>query len=216
MNPRVVAVAIAAVGAFTAAGVYARPAPHSRPTAAFPALACGSERWAVKTLTDPAASKINFAKVKSTTVEGLRHLKVPTNLKATSLRRTGAERTVYSVSALLMSMKREDDSDIHLVIADPKLGGSMIVEFPSDTCTVGAAPSLRAAMTQARTDLATACGGEAGSTAVTLTGTATISGVGFFDLIHGQAGVAPNGIELHPVLTFTSTNCQRVTVKHRG
>jgi hypothetical protein len=216
MSPRVVAVAIIAAGVFTSAGVYARPAPESRPVTEFPALACGSERWAVKTLTDPAASKINFAKVKSTTVEGLRHLKVPKNLKATSLRRTGAERTVYSVNALLMSMKREDDADIHLVIADPKLGGSMIVEFPSDACTASAAPVLRVAMTQARADLAAACGGEAGGSAVTLTGSATISGVGFFDLIHGQAGVAPNGIELHPVLTFTSTNCQRVAVKHRG
>jgi hypothetical protein len=28
----------------------------------------------------------------------------------------------------------------------------------------------------------------------------TVVGVGFFDFIHGQTGVAPNGIELHPVL----------------
>jgi hypothetical protein len=28
----------------------------------------------------------------------------------------------------------------------------------------------------------------------------TLFGVGFFDVIHGQRGVAPNGIELHPVL----------------
>jgi hypothetical protein len=27
-----------------------------------------------------------------------------------------------------------------------------------------------------------------------------MTGVGFFDRIHGQTGVAPNGIELHPVL----------------
>jgi hypothetical protein len=27
----------------------------------------------------------------------------------------------------------------------------------------------------------------------------TIKGLGFFDEIHGQTGVAPNGIELHPV-----------------
>ena len=27
-----------------------------------------------------------------------------------------------------------------------------------------------------------------------------ITGVGFFDYIHGERGVAPNGIELHPVL----------------
>jgi hypothetical protein len=36
-----------------------------------------------------------------------------------------------------------------------------------------------------------------------LSGTATIEGVGFLDFLHGQRGVAPNGIELHPVLRFT-------------
>jgi hypothetical protein len=30
-----------------------------------------------------------------------------------------------------------------------------------------------------------------------------VTGIGFFDFIHGQAGVAPNGIELHPVLGIT-------------
>jgi hypothetical protein len=28
----------------------------------------------------------------------------------------------------------------------------------------------------------------------------TVRGVGFFDFIHGQNGVAANGIEIHPVL----------------
>jgi hypothetical protein len=27
-----------------------------------------------------------------------------------------------------------------------------------------------------------------------------VRGVGFFDRIHGQTGIAPNGIELHPIL----------------
>ena len=31
-----------------------------------------------------------------------------------------------------------------------------------------------------------------------------------------NAGVGPNGIELHPALSFASVNCQRVAVKHRG
>jgi hypothetical protein len=38
-----------------------------------------------------------------------------------------------------------------------------------------------------------------------ITGTATITGVGFFDFPHGQTGHAPNDIELHPVLKFTGT-----------
>ena len=35
-----------------------------------------------------------------------------------------------------------------------------------------------------------------------LTGKATIRRIGFFDYLHAQTGVAPNGIELHPVLGF--------------
>jgi hypothetical protein len=40
-----------------------------------------------------------------------------------------------------------------------------------------------------------------------LLGTATIYRVGFFDRKHKQIGLADNGIELHPVLTFKSSNC---------
>jgi hypothetical protein len=36
-----------------------------------------------------------------------------------------------------------------------------------------------------------------------------LTGVGFWDEIHGQTGVAPNGIELHPVLSFGGT-CRRL------
>src|SRR5207245_1819994 len=30
-----------------------------------------------------------------------------------------------------------------------------------------------------------------------------VRGVGFFDFLHGQTGVAPNGIEIHPVLNVS-------------
>jgi hypothetical protein len=195
-----------AVGATV--GVFGRMTPaHTAPTV--PLGLCGTERWSVKTLTDAAASKVAFATSKSRTIEKLRHLKPPAILKGSTPRRA-SERTVYHVTALLMMMRREDDSDIHLVLADPKLGGSMIAEFPASSCTVGADAKERTAMDSARDDLAAACGGLPGSTPRTLTGTATLTGVGFFDPIHGQVGVAPNGIELHPVLSFTSANCKRV------
>ena len=35
-----------------------------------------------------------------------------------------------------------------------------------------------------------------------LHGNVVVIGVGFWDILHGQAGVAPNGIELHSVLSF--------------
>lgn len=208
MRSRTLASVIVVVAVGATVGVFGRMTPaHTAPTV--PLGLCGTERWSVKTLTDAAASKVAFATSKSRTIEKLRHLKPPAILKGSTPRRA-SERTVYHVTALLMMMRREDDSDIHLVLADPKLGGSMIAEFPASSCTVGADAKERTAMDSARDDLAAACGGLPGSTPRTLTGTATLTGVGFFDPIHGQAGVAPNGIELHPVLSFTSANCKRV------
>src|SRR5262249_42885942 len=32
---------------------------------------------------------------------------------------------------------------------------------------------------------------------------ARVTGVAFFDFFHGQTGVAPNAIELHPILAYT-------------
>jgi len=41
--------------------------------------------------------------------------------------------------------------------------------------------------------------------------TVTVTGVGFFDLLHGQSGAAPNGIELHAVLDICfGTDCASI------
>jgi hypothetical protein len=106
------------------------------------------------------------------------------------------ERTTYRVRASLLEMKLEDDSDIHLVIADPsKRRATVIAEFPAASCMAGASRIARTKMRRARNALVAACGSPSRSFK-RLVGTATISGVGFFDQIHGQTGVAPNGIEL--------------------
>jgi hypothetical protein len=172
---------------------------------------CGHERWLVKTLTDTAAANVDLAHFTSKTVEELRRLNVPKSWSNDSPRIAPVETTIYRVNALLMAMKREEtDSDIHLVIADPKVGGSMIAEFPADGCTGTASPEARSLMKGARDAIAAACGGEPGKSFVTLRGRAILSGVGFFDRIHKQGGVAPNGIEIHPVLKFESLSCERV------
>jgi hypothetical protein len=183
---------------------------------------CGEERWGIKTLTDANAGDVDFAHPKVKTVETLRRLndkgtassgKPPTGITASTPRRAPVETTVYKVQALLMSVRREEDKDYHLVIADPKIGGSMIVEFPHATCTTDADPVRRAQMQGAVAALESACGplpGLTSSKVVTLQGKATITGVGFFDLIHGQGGVATNGIELHPVVGFTDATCKKV------
>lgn len=174
---------------------------------------CGKERWAVKTLTDGSdAAKVDLTHPETMiTVEDLRRLSRPKSWGIKSPRLSPVETTTYRVKALLMSMTREDDSDIHLVIADPRIGGSMIAEFPAEACTAGASSEGRLLMKQARDAIATACDGEPPKKKfVTLTGQATIAGVGFFDPVHRQGGVAPYGIELHPVVAFESSTCKRV------
>lgn len=60
-------------------------------------------------------------------------------------------------------------------------------------------------MQAARNALTTACGSAPSGSFKSLSGTGTVTGVGFFDVIHGQTGVAPNGIELHPVVSFSGS-----------
>lgn len=48
---------------------------------------------------------------------------------------------------------------------------------------------------------------------------ATVTGVAFFDFLHGQTGVADNGIELHPVTSIqfpTDTNDCELSAKARS
>jgi len=171
------------------------------------AASCGVERWAVKTLTDPAARTVSLTP-KATTVRALRRLPAPVGVRGRP-RIPGVETTTYRVRASLVEMKLEDDEDIHLVIAEPgRPRLTMIVEFPSPGCTVGAPAAARARMARARRAVVAACGEPSESSFTRLQGVATITGVGFFDVIHGQRGVAPNGIELHPVLGFTQAACK--------
>jgi hypothetical protein len=54
---------------------------------------------------------------------------VPASWSSKAPRLAPLETTTFRVSVLLMSMIREDDADIHLVVADPK--GVVLLElFP--------------------------------------------------------------------------------------
>jgi hypothetical protein len=163
------------------------------------ATACGVERWSIKTLTDPVGKTLRFIP-RLTTITHLRRLRAPVNLPSTRIR--PVEVTTYRVRARLVAAKVEDDSDIHLVIADPASGATMIAELPAFPCTIGATAADRKLIQRARASFVRACGLPE-DFYTDLNGTATVTGVGFFDFLHGQRGVAPNGIELHPVIGFS-------------
>lgn len=178
------------------------------PSAAASAV-CGVERWPVKTLSDPDAEDVSFTP-KSTTVSALRAKPAP-KVTSSTPRIAGVETTTYKVRAKLIKYALEDDHDIHLVISSPSsTAKTMIVEFPDPSCP-GVRDSLKkTAIGHARSAISTACGNPS-THFHDLEGTATISGVGFFDVKHPtpQTGVAPNGVELHPVLGFTDAVCSR-------
>jgi hypothetical protein len=165
------------------------------------AVRCGSERWGVKTLSDPRADEVDFSP-RDTTVARLRRLSNP-GVGSDDPRTAPVEFRTYRVRARLKLAKKEEDRDIHLVIGAPSAPRkTMIVEFPMVRCQGAASSIKKGAMRRARHRLLTACGDIGSSSFKQLHGIARITGVGFWDINHGQTGIAPNAIELHPVLRF--------------
>jgi hypothetical protein len=175
-------------------------------SAAPASAACGVWRWDVKTLSDPLRTAVDFSAIPKNLLR-LRRLTAPSSLGSTTPRLPGIERHTYDVRAQVVEAKVEDDEDIHLVIASRRYPNrTMIVEFPNPNCI--ASGFKRDRMRAARREVLDACGSFSTSSFTTLRGNVRIKGVGFWDEIHGQTGVAPNGIELHPVLRFRGT-CSR-------
>lgn len=159
---------------------------------------CGVERWSIKTGTDSGASAINLSTYVSSTIYNMLQSAKPATLPANS-RISPRETTQYSLSGTLTKYAKEGDSDYHLVIQD-SAGRTMIVEIPAPNC-VGAGSPFGPGVTNARRQF------DARFTATTSFKTTstpvTVRGVGFWDFLHGQTGVAPNGIEIHSVLNIT-------------
>jgi hypothetical protein len=142
---------------------------------------CGTERWTVKTLQDRPA----LLPIQTTTIAALITQAKPSPLPGN---RAPFERHQFRITAQVVRVHSEDDGDLHLVLQDAA-GHTMIAEAPTAACNAGATTQRRQQMAQART-------------AVKVCGKAEIVGVAFFDFFHHQDGVAPNEIELHPILSF--------------
>ena len=177
------------------------------------------QRWSVKTGADAGAGNLVGLAPTPTTIASLRALAVPAVLPPDG-RSQGAEETVWELSATLTGYKHESDGDYHLVIADDQRN-TMIAEIP-DPAALAPGSFFAAQITAARQafdeqfglhEAAAAAAPEAAPAAApefaaaavapALTRVAesvTLQGLGFFDFAHGQDGVAPNAIELHPVI----------------
>ncbi len=158
---------------------------------------CGVERWSVKTLTDPRAGQVNLAP-KSATVEELAALTAPDGFSRNA-ERLDLELQTYTVVATLVEFKQETDSDIHLVIVGES-GQSMIAEIPEPGCAQGS--PVQAQIARARAQFIDRFGQPSRTSWHQVNAPVRVTGVLFFDVHHGQTGVAPNAVELHPVIAI--------------
>ena len=104
---------------------------------------------------------------------------------------------MYRVTAILMEFKEEADSDIHLVILGES-GQSMIAEIPDPKCAQGS--RVLPQISRARAQFIDRFGQPSRTSWDQVDAPIRVTGVLFFDVPHGQTGVAPNAIELPPVV----------------
>jgi hypothetical protein len=163
-----------------AAAVSLPPSSESS-TAAQSRIACGVERWTVKTLQD----RPHLLTLKTTTIAWLASRPKPSPLPGG---RAPFEYHQYRVVAQVTKVIREADGDLHLVLYQG--ADHMIAEAPSAACNSGATAYRRTQMQTAKA-------------AVKVCAKAEVIGVAFFDFFHHQTGVAANEIELHPIIKFS-------------
>ena len=158
---------------------------------------CGVERWSIKTGTDSGAWTINLSSYVSSTIYNFHQSTQPSSLPCCS-RLSPRETTQYRLSGTLIKYNKQTDKDYHLVIKDGA-GRTMIVEIADPNCVSGSA--FASGISRARSQFDARF--TATSTMKTTSTPVTIKGIGFWDYKHGQTGIAPNGIEIHPVLDIT-------------
>ncbi|MBI3500419.1 MAG: hypothetical protein HY063_01380 [Bacteroidetes bacterium] len=155
------------------------------------------KRWDVKTLTDADAVKINFSYA-DTSISALTSI-APQKTVDKNTPRFGIEFRTFRIHCRIREYKLSSDGDYHLVLEDINdPSKTMIGEIPDPNCGAVQTSSHINEINQARKTFETFVE----VTSQVKPGTYIIDGVSFYDEVHGQLGVAPNGIEIHPILSI--------------
>jgi hypothetical protein len=157
---------------------------------------CIGERSLVKAAADPDAASIGAAVI-PTTIAFLRSLPAPRPLPQES-RVAPVEKTMYALTATLTEYRIDENGNAQLVLSDAA-GRKMTAQIPSAACATGSlfAAEIETARRVFEIRLRPTMVWQSTLRAV------EIRGVAFFNFLRGQRGIAPNGLEIHPV-TFLS------------
>lgn len=154
---------------------------------------CGFERQPVKVAADRDKAVISPGP-HDTTIAALIAVPPPRDPEERyDTRYMPVETTTWRVRATLRDISHfEEDGDYDLIIAD-EAGRTMIAEAPDPRCATGSAIGAQIAAVRAK--IAARFPTMPAQPGISV----TVTGVGFFDIIHDVPGQAPNGIELHPI-----------------
>jgi hypothetical protein len=151
--------------------------------------------WPFKIGTDPDARYVSMDPVPTTIAE---LIAIPHVERPPDMRRIPAELRTYTLrDVTLRSFQRSPDGDVHMVLSDAE-GHTMIAEATPPGCTADTSP-WRDRIVEVRAVVEDLVG-------QSLIGWGpwyvSMMGVGYMDSLHGQPGVAPNGMEIHPILAI--------------
>jgi hypothetical protein len=154
---------------------------------------CGFERQPVKVAADRDKALIDPA-VRETTLAALTAISAPRRPEERyDARYRPVETTIWRVRAMLQEIGYfEEDGDYDLILTD-NAGRTMIAEAPDPACATGSV--LAAPIAAVRAKIAARFPTVPVRPGIPV----TVTGVGFFDVVHDPATQAPNGIELHPI-----------------
>ena len=161
-----------------------------------PGLCVHGGNWPYKIGTDRQARGVSLEPVPTTidALIALAHVARPTDRS----RIAPVELTTFVVRDVqLDGFQRAPDGDVHMVIADEH-GHTMIIEATPPFCMEEGSlwrEQITAVRKVVDDEIPMAFVGWKKRTM-------SLSGVGYFDSLHGQFGVADNGIELHPILSI--------------
>lgn len=160
-------------------------------------VTCPVERGPVKEGSDLDRFKVDNTAV-AISIATLRSRAKPSSYP-NAHRVTKTEFHKYRVTAHLRQYKQESDGDFHLVLKD-SVGRSMIAEIPYGACVLSAS-RWKSAIAGARSVFTHHY--SVSTSWHYVNRRVVVTGIGFMDVLHGQTGVAPNGVELHPVTAIS-------------
>jgi hypothetical protein len=163
---------------------------------------CGVDRQAIKVASDLLAKKIVLT-AENVDISQL----IASPVIKTGKTRLAIEHYTYQIKAKIIGYKLEADQDYHIVIQQGK--DTMVVEAPAPECSEKSWYKTRINFVRNKLDSLLPSAPKRKYRKLAAPICATFYGIYFVDKVHGQTGVAPNGVELHPLLNVEpSTLCK--------